>query len=93
MKIVFLPSTKAGLRWFHKYYTEVFADGKKKADRQFQLMKLVLLTTPEAGRAIESKNCRIYAIPRTPFSVIYRVVADRVEIMYIHDQRSGTTPR
>ena len=65
---------------------------KKDADRQFQSMKMVLLTTPEAGRAIGSKNYRIYAIPRTPFSVIYRVVIDRVEIMYIHDQRSGTTP-
>ena len=92
MHIVFLPSARVGLRWFHKYYTDVFTDGKANADRQFLTMKKVLLTTPDAGRPMGVKNFRIYSIPRTPFSVIYRVEKERVEILKIYDQRSEAGP-
>ena len=90
--MIFLPSARPGLRWFHKYYTSVFTAGKGNADRQFLTMKKVLLAMPEAGRQIGVKNYRLYGITKTPFSAIYRVVEDRIEIMHIYDQRSETIP-
>ena len=92
MNIVFLPSTRKGLRWFRQYYMSVFAEGKMNADKQFLAMKRVLVTTPDAGRPIVGTDCRISGVPRTPFSVIYRLVDDRVEVMYVYDQRAKSAP-
>ena len=92
MKLVFLPSTKTGLRWFHRYYTAVFREGKSNADRHFLAMKKTLASSPEIGRPVGVKNYRIYMIPRTPFSVIYRIAGDRVEIVGVLDQRAEGLP-
>ena len=88
MRLVFLPGTKPGLRWFAKYYTVIFTEGKKNADRQFLAMKKLLVSSPEIGRPAGIRNCRIYMIPKTPFSVIYRVTGDRVEVLGVYDQRA-----
>ena len=55
-------------------------------------MKKTLVSSPEIGRPVGVKNYRIYMIPNTPFSVIYRIVGDRVEILGVLDQRAEGMP-
>lgn len=88
MKLVFLPGTKPGLRWFKRYYSVVFREGKENADRHFLAMKKSLVSSPEIGRPVGIRNYRIYMFPKTPFSVIYRIVGDRVEVVGGQDQRA-----
>ena len=88
MKIVFLPSAASGLAWFRRYYTTAFPEGARNASLQFEAVKRVLESNPQAGRAVEGRETRIYIVPRTPFAIIYRLRDGRIEIMAVHDQRS-----
>ena len=90
MNIVFLASAAPDLRWFQRYYMTVFPEGRRKADQQFQTLQKLLLTHPNIGERVEDfPNAREFPIQRTPFSVIYRVQGDRIEVLCVLDQRSG----
>ena len=43
---------------------------------------------PYIGRPIGQDGLRKLTIPQTPFSVFYRVIEDRIEIVRIWDQRA-----
>ena len=88
MKVVFLASASHSLRWFQLYYTRVFPEGRKKAEARFVRMQITLAAAPLIGGAYGDRGSRKYSIPRTPFSVIYRVRSDRVEILRVIDQRA-----
>ncbi len=96
MRVVFLASASRGLRWFRRYYADVFPEGAKRSRVAFEAMKRVLVHNPQAGQPIEGTSSRIWRLPRTPFAVIYRLRDDRVEVLAIYDQRSDsavTAPR
>lgn len=88
MKVVFLKSATPGLRWFHHYHARVFPEGRKKANEHFVKMQKNLVAAPFAGSPVGSAGSRNCSIPRTPFSVIYRVVPGAVEILHVIDQRA-----
>ncbi len=88
MEIVYLPSAVAGLDWFRRYYARVFPEGEKRAIAQYEKMKQVLLAAPFAGRATGEGDVREYVMPRTPFSVIYRVRGEQIQILLIVDHRA-----
>ena len=88
MKLVFLPSSRSDLQWMRRYYAEVFPDGAKRAAGQYARASGVLRFNPLAGRPVEDMGgIRELTIPRTPFSFIYRVAEDRIEVLRIWDQR------
>lgn len=88
MEIIYLPSAVAGLDWFRRYYAQVFPEGEKRAIDQYEKMKKVLLAAPFAGHPIGQGDSREYVIPRTPFSVIYRVRGVQIQILLILDHRA-----
>jgi len=89
MRIVFLPASRADLRWFHRYYTDIFPDGHKRATDQFDLTLETLRTNPNIGKSSEiHQGVRELPIARTPFMVIYRTTTNRLEILRILDTRS-----
>ncbi|MCY4002448.1 MAG: type II toxin-antitoxin system RelE/ParE family toxin [Rhodospirillales bacterium] len=88
MKLVFMPSATADLMWMRTYYSSVFADGAKRAARQYRKACDTIRRKPLIGHALEDmEGVRELSIPRTPFSFIYRIVEDRVEILRVCDQR------
>ena len=89
MKLVFLSSSKADLRWFKRYYISVFPEGKTKADKQFLSIQRALKVNPYIGHSSDTvKDAREYSVLRTPFSFIYRIKEDRIEVLRIIDNRS-----
>ncbi len=88
MEIVYLPSAVAGLDWFRRYYAQVFLEGEKRAIAQYEKMKIVLQSAPFAGRPTGQADVREYVMPRTPFSVIYRVRGEQIQILLVIDQRA-----
>jgi plasmid stabilization system protein ParE len=92
MRFAYLESAKRDLVWFRKYYSSVFPEGRGNARRQYRLMKLVLTENPRAGHPVGERDSRLYVITRTPFSVIYRLRPGRIEVLAIHDGRSGSYP-
>jgi plasmid stabilization system protein ParE len=89
MQIKFLDETKADLRWFKQYYSQVFPAGRTKADQQFRALLILLKSEPHVGRQEEEwPGVFEYVIPGIPFTVLYRIKDETIEIMRLYDQRS-----
>ena len=89
MRLVYLASAKPGLRWFHRYYTSVFPEGKALADRRFLAVQALLKSNSHAGHESEIvPGAREFPVPRTPFTYVYQIREDRVEVLLIADNRS-----
>ena len=88
MKLVFLPSTRSDLLWMRTYYAHIFQDGAKRAVDQYRRTCGIIRENPLVGRPVEEmEDVREFSMPRTPFSFIYRVVDDRIEVLRVWDQR------
>ena len=88
MNIIYLPSTKDDLIWFHHYYTQIFPEGSQKALSKFDAIAEILVLNPFIGRKIKD-GVRILTIPKTPFSYIYQVTTTQIEILRIWDDRKN----
>ncbi len=89
MKLVFLASTARDLRWFKSYYVSVFPDGRIRAETQFRSLQELLKANPYIGHPSEKGDeVRELHVPRTPFTFLYRVREDRLEILRVLDTRA-----
>ena len=88
MKLVFLPSTRADLVWMRTYYEKIFVDGARRAAAQYRKSCDLIQANPSIGHPVEGmERVREFSVPRTPFSFIYRVIGNRIEILRVWDQR------
>lgn len=89
MKLVFLQACAADLLWMRRYYRAVFPDGSARAKKAYAQTKTLIKANPHIGEAVDGFE-GVYEFPvlRTPFSFIYRIVGDRIEILRIVDGRS-----
>ena len=89
MQIKFLADAKADLRWFKQYYSRVFPAGRSKADQQYRALLMLLKSQPRAGHQDgDFPGVFEYVVPGIPFTVLYRINDDAIEIMRLYDQRS-----
>ena len=89
MRLVYLASAKPGLRWFHRYYTSVFPEGKALTDRRFLAVQTLLKTNPRARHESEIvPGAREFPVPQTPFGFVYQISDDRIEVLRVVDNRS-----
>ncbi len=90
MKIIFLASSHSDLRWFKRYYVTVFPMGRTKADKRYLATLNVLSQNPLVGHPSATiSGAREFHVSRTPFSFLYRVTKENVEIMRVVDNRSN----
>jgi len=91
MRIVYLPSTRPDLLWFRQYYQVVFTEGDAQARVHFHAMQRLLISNPYIGRKVDGQqNVRELQIARTPFSVIYRVTTNQIEVLRVWDSRQSS---
>ncbi|MCY0146289.1 hypothetical protein OEG84_00785 [Hoeflea sp. G2-23] len=89
MKLVFLPSTVPDLRWFKAFYVNVVSDGKARAGRQFLAIQALLKANPLIGHPSDKGNgAREHHMLKTPFTFVYRVREDRIEVLRVFDARA-----
>ena len=89
MKIVFLESSAQDIAWMRKYYKSVFSAGSKNAQKNYNSAKLALKANAYIGHASDyGEGVYEYHIPRIPFTFIYRVKEDRIEMLRVLDDRS-----
>ena len=88
MKIVFLRSCARDADWFLDYYRDVFPAGSSGAKVNYLRAKVALRYNPFIGHPLEEAGLREYSIARTPFSFIYRVSSNTIEIVRVWDQRA-----
>lgn len=90
MKVIFLASTVQDLKWFRHYYRAVFSEGSEKAGAHFKAAIATLSANPYVGKPSEpTPDVRELSIPRTPFTIIYRVTPLQIEVLRLWDTRQG----
>jgi len=90
MRIVYLAQTARDIAWFRYYYRAVFPAGGNNARDQMKRMQSLLAANPQMGRLSDYQSkIREMPIPRTPFSLVYRVTPNQIEIMRIWDERQA----
>ena len=87
MRIKFLRSALEDLKWLRFYYESVFPQGTRKAQKQYYLAKSLLKENPYIGHSTDVKNVREFSIPTIPFSFIYCINEDVIEVLRIWDER------
>ena len=89
MKLIYLPSTEHDFAWFHHYYTSVFPEGAIKALQQFDIAAEMLSANPYIGKETHG-DTRELVISQTPFSYLYRITEQHIEIIRIWDNRQDS---
>jgi plasmid stabilization system protein ParE len=90
MKIVFLESAAQDILWFRYYYQSVFPEGSAKARDRLKAIQTTLAANPYIGQPSDTvKTVREFSIPRTPFTLIYRVTPTQIEVLRLWDTRQG----
>ena len=89
MRVIYLPSTKNDFIWLHEYYSSVFPDGSNKALNQLDVSAELLSLNPYIWKELEYW-LRDLVIARTPFSYIYRVTDNYIEVLRIWDNRKDS---
>lgn len=89
MKVIFLQTADEDVRWYARYYHSAFPEKRGNARRQMARALSVLAQNPHIGHPFADTELREYAIPRTPFSLIYRVAAKHIEILRLWDGRAN----
>ncbi|NUH65494.1 type II toxin-antitoxin system RelE/ParE family toxin [Sulfitobacter sp. S0837] len=91
MKIVFLEDTMQDIQWFRYHYQSVFPEGSAKARAHLKAIQKTLTVNPYAGQPSDAReDVRELSVPRTPFTLIYRVTPSQIEILRLWDARQGT---
>lgn len=93
MEIVYLESARDDLLWFRHYYEEVFTAGSERAKKQFVAVEILLKENPLIGQEVHRSDVREFSIPKIPFSYIYRVQPQRIEVLRVWDERGDSRKR
>ena len=93
MKVAYSEIAKSDLAWFRVYYRSIFPAGAQSASKQFRRTIANLLANPYIGHPVGDEDMREYSVPRMPFSIIYRIAEDRIEVARIWDQRGDPDER
>lgn len=87
MRLRFLEQARRDLTWFRRYYAANFPEGDNGAKRSYNATKTLLKEHPFAGEVQENTDLREIRVLRTPFSFVYRVKEDEIQILRIWDGR------
>lgn len=87
MKIMFLPSSRRDVQWFFSYYNSIFKAGETKAQARMSKILKLLAANPNIGHPEGPADERELSVPKTPFSIIYRVKGEQIQILRIWDKR------
>jgi len=70
------------------YYSNFFPAGKKQASIHIKTTEQIIINHPHIGQVFDgNKNIIELVINKTPFSFLYRINEDRIEILRLWDQR------
>lgn len=90
MKVIYLAQALRDMSWVRKYYAEVFPAGRSNARSQLRKTETLISENPMVGHPSETiGGAREFHISRTPFSFLYRVTKEHIEIVRVIDNRSN----
>jgi toxin ParE1/3/4 len=89
MKILYSENALKDMGWFRRYYSKVFPEGKGSARASLLRTEALIAENPFVGHpTAQGAETREFPVLRTPFSMLYRVKANRIEILRVLDHRA-----
>ena len=90
MQIIYLRRALADMSWVRRYYSKVFPQGRVRANEQLTKAEQIISENPLAGKPSENvRGAREWVVGRTPFSLVYSVKNNSIEILRVVDNRSN----
>lgn len=90
MRLVYLPSAVRDVAWFRFYYRAVFPAGDRNARNNLRAVQDLVKANPYIGRPSPDRDgVRELHVRKTPFTMIYRVAPEQIEILRLFDGRQG----
>ena len=84
-----MDAAKPDLRWFKRHCITIFPESRRNAGQQYRALLKHLKSCPMIGEpADDFRNAREHPVKNTPFTEIYRIRPEHIEILRLSDQRS-----
>jgi len=88
MKLEYLQTAQAGVRWFRGYYRKNPQLNLTKAVAALRVAEITLRQNPLAGERFDDfETVREHKIIGTAFSLLYTVADDMIQVIDLRDQR------
>jgi hypothetical protein len=88
MRLEYLRTSEAGLRWMRTYYRRNPQLDVRRAVASLRTAEIILREDSAAGRRFEDfETVREYLLQGTSFSLLYTVARDTIWIIDVRDQR------
>ena len=88
LKMAYSARARLDLHWFRIYCETQFPEGMPKANARFSKCLALLSMTPNMGRPAGKEPRRRFSVPNTPYTILYQVNGDLLEVARVLDQRS-----
>lgn len=89
MKILYSENALKDMGWFRRYYSTIFPKGKGSARESLLRTAALIADNPFVGHPTsQGAESRAFPVLRTPFSMLYRVKPNHIEILRIFDHRA-----
>jgi plasmid stabilization system protein ParE len=70
-----------------RYYGSVFPEGRRNAGARLRKAVASLEANPYLGHLTDEADVLEFVISRTPFSLLYRIKGDTLEVLRLWDNR------
>lgn len=88
MRVRFLNSSADDITWMRRYCRAIFPEGSKNGQKNYAAGLNAIKENPFAGHPSEAiEGAREYHILRTPFTFVYLVRKDGIEVLRVLDRR------
>lgn len=87
MKVVYLAEARRDLEWMRFYYSRILPEGARQAGPRYRSTLALLRANPRMGHSTGGGNSLEFAVPRMPFSIIYRVDDTELVILRVWEER------
>jgi plasmid stabilization system protein ParE len=87
MRVVYLDSALSDIQCWRHYYSRVFPEGRRNSGARIRKVVASLQANPYLGHPTDETDVREFVIARTPFSILYRVRNDTLEVLRLWDNR------
>jgi plasmid stabilization system protein ParE len=90
LDVVYAPKALEDMGWFRQYYSSAFPEGKGNARDSLLRSEALVAGNPFIGHPTSAgSEMREFPVLRTPFVLLYRVKAERIEILRVLDMRAA----
>jgi plasmid stabilization system protein ParE len=88
-RVVWTPLASGDLEAIDDYLAEYSVESAEEIAAKIEAAASFLLNVPHAGTPFDSQKARKWRVATTPYLLVYRPVADHIEILRVYHARQN----